>query len=376
MNEVTPIERNDPLPMLHKALEKGTAQFQAALPAHIPVERFKRVLLTAVQNNPVLLGADRASFFNSAMRAAQDGLLPDGRDGALVIYKTKKKDGNREFWIEAVQWMPMIGGIRKKVRNSGEIATWDAHCVYEKDAFEFELGDDPYIKHKPFMGGDRGKIVAAYSVAVLKSGEKSREVMSVEEIRDVWRKSSKQKDKDGNPTGPWKDHFGEMCRKTVARRHSKVLPMSTDLDDLIRRDDDLYDTAAASDKAIAAASRPQLADFVGADQRPPIEKSEEQEKLATVQSSRGGEAAEESVGMADSSDPETGEIQGVVDDPRPEFSAADAYALGEAAAMGGKSLYSCPKELAPDHREAWSEGWREADAARAKEKVKKQKGGD
>jgi recombination protein RecT len=28
-----------------------------------------------------------------------------------------------------------------------------------------------------------------------------------------------------------------MCKKTVAKRHSKVLPMSTDLDDLLRRDD-------------------------------------------------------------------------------------------------------------------------------------------
>jgi hypothetical protein len=34
-----------------------------------------------------------------------------------------------------------------------------------------------------------------------------------------------------------------MARKTVARRHSKVLPMSTDLDDLIRRDDSGDDPA-------------------------------------------------------------------------------------------------------------------------------------
>jgi hypothetical protein len=32
-----------------------------------------------------------------------------------------------------------------------------------------------------------------------------------------------------------------MVRKTVARRHSKALPMSSDLDDLIRREDDLYE---------------------------------------------------------------------------------------------------------------------------------------
>jgi recombination protein RecT len=80
--------------------------------------------------------------------------------------------------------------------------------------------------------GDRGRIIATYSVAVLKSGERSREVMWIDEIEAIRVKS---KYPDG---GPWKDHYGEMCRKTVARRHSKVLPMSSDLDDLLRRDDD------------------------------------------------------------------------------------------------------------------------------------------
>jgi recombination protein RecT len=268
MNEVATKAPN-PLVQLHDQMERRTSQFAAALPAHIPAERFKRILLTAVQNNPALATADRQTFFNSAMKAAQDGLLPDGREGAMVIYKTKVKEAGCEFWVDAVQWMPMIGGIRKKVRNSGEIETWDAHCVYENDAFEFELGDSPYIKHKPALSGDRGKIIAAYSVATLKSGEKSREVMSIDEIMAVWRKSSKQKDKEGNPTGPWKDHLGEMCRKTVARRHSKVLPMSTDLDDLLRRDDDLYDMEGASDKALPpSAKRPQISDFAELPQNP------------------------------------------------------------------------------------------------------------
>jgi recombination protein RecT len=45
-----------------------------------------------------------------------------------------------------------------------------------------------------------------------------------------------------------------MARKTVARRHSKVLPMSTDLDDLMRRDDALYDHDGASDRALSSAA--------------------------------------------------------------------------------------------------------------------------
>ena len=124
-------------PTLAVELGQRQPQFRAALPAHIPVERFVRVVLTAIQTSPKLAQMDRASLWNACMRAAQDGLLPDGREGALVPFKGK------------VTWIPMVGGIRKKVRNSEAIATWDVHAVHAKDQFQFELGDDPYIKHKP-----------------------------------------------------------------------------------------------------------------------------------------------------------------------------------------------------------------------------------
>lgn len=345
MSQAVATKSENPLVILHEQMEKRTSQFQAALPAHIPVERFKRVILTAIQNNAALATADRQTLWNSAMRAAQDGLLPDGREGAMVIYKTKVKDGSREFWIEAVQWMPMVAGIRKKVRNSGEIATWDAHVVYEKDQFDYELGDEPMIKHKPFLGGDPGKVIAAYSIARLKSGEKSFEVMPVHQIERV-RQFSKNKDR-----GPWVDHYGEMCRKTVVRRHSKVLPMSTDLDDLIRRDDDLYDMDGASDKNQAGAvKRPQLVDFADAPQNAPM--AEDPKLKSADAAAKAG------------SDPETGEISD--ENPVPEFGVPDAMELGREARRQNK-----PRRAPQEWRDGASEamesaflaGWDEQDAA-------------
>lgn len=229
------------VPFRHQ-LDGMAEQFKAALPAHIPVERFARVVMTAVQQTPELLACERRSLWNSAIKAAQDGLLPDGREGAMVIYNDKDRG-------KIVQWMPMVAGIRKKVRNSGEIATWDVYVVHANDDFDYELGDEPFIKHKPTLG-DPGPVIAAYSVCTLKTGEKSREVMSVAAIEKV-RKVSRAKD---SKFGPWVNWYEEMCRKTVARRHSKVLPMSTDLDDLIRRDDALYDFEGAKEEA--AADRP------------------------------------------------------------------------------------------------------------------------
>ena len=329
--------------MLHEDIDARTGQFAAALPAHIPVERFKRVLLTAISANPDLVKADRRTLFNSAMKAAQDGLLPDGREGALVIYNTKIKDDGKDVWIKAVQWMPMIAGIRKKVRNSGEIATWDAHVIHEHDEFDYQLGLDPRLHHKPKMTGDRGNLIGAYSVARLKSGETSFEVMSADEIWAVWSKASKAKD-NGKPAGPWKDYQGEMFRKTVARRHSKVLPMSTDLDDLIRRDDDLYDMEGASDREVKdhRPARPVLQDFsqqpIGAEAEP-TPAAEAQEK-----------------------------IQAEDVEPGP----ADAYAEGEKARAAGKPKFSVPDLWKDDGvmTEAFHAGWDAEDAEMSKDKGK------
>ena len=77
------------------------------------------------------------------MKAAQDALLPDGREGALVIYRTKlRTNDGQERWVDAVQWMPMVWGLMKKARNSGEIASITAHVVYRHDHFKLRLGDD------------------------------------------------------------------------------------------------------------------------------------------------------------------------------------------------------------------------------------------
>jgi recombination protein RecT len=238
MNQAAAAERPNEVAVIRHELAGMTEQFKSALPAHIPVERFCRVVMTALQNNPDLVRkCSRRSLWNSAMKAAQDGLLPDGREGAIVDYGGE------------AQWLPMIAGLRKKARNSGEIATWDAQVVHAKDAFEFELGDEPFIRHRPCLDEEPGQVIAAYSVAVLKSGEKSREVMSIAAIEKVRARSRAKK------SGPWFSDFEEMCRKTVARRHSKVLPTSTDLDDLLRRDDDLYDIKGAGDAAIAGGDK-------------------------------------------------------------------------------------------------------------------------
>lgn len=216
--ELTPMEA------MRGTLVKMQPEFASALPPQIPVEKFIRTTLTAVQMNPELLSADRRSLLGACMKAAQDGLLLDGREAAPVIFNTK--DGKK------VQYMPMVGGILKKIRNSGELASISANVVYDKDSFEYELGDDERIVHKPFLGADRGQQIAVYAVAKTKDGAIYREVMSVADVEKVRAASRAGK------FGPWADWWDEMAKKTVIRRMAKRLPSSADVDQVFESDND------------------------------------------------------------------------------------------------------------------------------------------
>jgi recombination protein RecT len=208
-----PSNKLAPVDEFRMVLAKMQPQFQMVLPPHIPPERFVRVVFTAVQNNPKLLELNRATLFSSAMRAATDGLLPDGREGAIVPF------GND------ATWMPMVGGILKKVRNSGELASITAQIVHKADKFRYWIDSDgQHIEHEPLLFGERGEILGVYALAKTKDDAIYIEAMTKAEVEKVRAVSPSR------GSGPWVNWWEEMAKKTVIRRLSKRLPMSTDKD--------------------------------------------------------------------------------------------------------------------------------------------------
>lgn len=217
-----------PVDVIRRELTAMQPQFKAALPSHVSAEKFGRVAMTAIQTNPDLLRADKRTLFGSFVRAAQMGLLPDGREGAVVMFGSN------------AQFMPMIGGVLKLVRNSGELASLDALAVYKNDKFTYRPGMDPVPLHEPDWFGDRGEVIGVYAVAKMKDGAAYVEIMNkqqVEKVRAVSRSGQ---------NGPWKAWWEEMARKTVLRRLAKRLPMSTDLDEVLREDDEPFAPAPAA----------------------------------------------------------------------------------------------------------------------------------
>jgi recombination protein RecT len=225
-------------------------QIAAVLPAHIPVDRFRRIVLTALNREPALARADRRSLFTACIDCASDGLVPDGREAALVVFSTKDKRLNQ--YVDRVKYMPMIAGIRKRMRNSGEVTFADAQIIHEHDLFDYRLGDEPRIEHKPALT-DRGEPIGAYAIIKLANGEVIREVMTLAEIDRARAASRAAKD------GPWVAWWSEMARKTVLRRAAKAAPSSAELDTLLRRDDTPFEGEAPR---LAAPERPRREDFL------------------------------------------------------------------------------------------------------------------
>jgi recombination protein RecT len=234
------VERRDnPVAVFRQNLDQMADQLKMALPSHISVEKFQRVATTAVQNAPALLDGskcDRRSLFGALVKAAQDGLLPDGREGAIVPYRGK------------AQWQPMVAGIMKKVRNSGEVATWDVAAVYEKDKFQRLLGDDQRIYHEPFEEGDPGQVVGAYSIVTFKDGTKSRDYMP------RWRIEKARAQGMARDSLMWSQFYDEGAIKTVIKHHGKRLPMSTDVEAAFSRDDTM--TSHIEEAAVRLVSTP------------------------------------------------------------------------------------------------------------------------
>lgn len=206
-------------------LDQMEPSFADSLPAHIESKKFVRTAKNAIQSNPDLLKADRRSLFMSCQQAAQDGLIIDGREAALVMFKNQ------------CQYMPMVAGVLKKVRNSGQISTITAEVVYDNDQFSYKINNGvPNLSHEPNVFGERGKPRGVYATAVLKDGGVMTEVMSLEDINKV-----KSVSRGANSSySPWNKWWDQMACKSVLRRLCKKLPQSTDLE-VVYRDDSMYE---------------------------------------------------------------------------------------------------------------------------------------
>lgn len=209
-------------------LKQMMPAMKQALPKHMDADRLFRLAMTTIRTTPALKEADMASLLGAVMQAAQLGLEPGLLGHCYLLPFENNKKG-----ITEVQFIIGYKGMIDLARRSGQIQNIYAHAVYEKDEFEYELGLEPKLVHKPSVEADRGAFVGAYAVAHFKDGGYQFEFMPKAEIE-----KRKARSKAANSSySPWATDYEEMAKKTVIRHMWKYLPISVEIQQQVAHDE-------------------------------------------------------------------------------------------------------------------------------------------
>jgi phage RecT family recombinase len=211
-----------PYEQFRGSLEQLSGEIASVLPEHITVDRFKRVVLTAVQSDLDLLACDGRSLFEACLRCA------------LVVFNAKEKVNGQDKWVKKAQYMPMVRGLVKMIRQSGEVKTVTAQMVYENDDWDYDLAGGERPSHRIPRTGQRGQPQFAYAMVVFKDEGFQVEIMdraTADKIRSVSKSQN----------GPWQIWQDQMWLKSVLRRLSKYLTLSPEQNRVIERDNVFYD---------------------------------------------------------------------------------------------------------------------------------------
>lgn len=180
------------------------AQIERLLPDNVPLRKFVQVAATAIRQTPDLVNADQTTLFAAIIRCAQDGLMPDGREAALVAYSGK------------VSYLPMIDGIAKTLAEFGWLLR--TNVVYEND--DFDYSDEPAaISHRSVRpGAERGDLAAAYAIATHRDGRRLQRVLHPDEIAQRRAKAQTQ--------NVWNEWPAAMWRKSAGHAVAGDVPLS------------------------------------------------------------------------------------------------------------------------------------------------------
>lgn len=222
-----------PQKSLQSRIEALASEFAKALPGGVgnnamKPDRLCRLALTACRLNPKLGECNFTSLAGSLMTAAQLGLEPNTPLGHCYLIPRR----NGKTGLQEVTFQLGYQGMIELSQRSGRIQNLYAAPVYSHDEFDYWLGLEPNVIHRP-ANGNRGALVAVYAVAKYKDGGSNFEVLTIDEIESYRRRSLSANN------GPWNSDYVAMALKTAVRRLFKWLPKSTELAIAVTADDSI-----------------------------------------------------------------------------------------------------------------------------------------
>ena len=226
---------------LGREMDQRMAVMDVSLAAGIDPQRLKNVALATFTKRPELWDCDPVSIARAIVECGQAGLEPTGLLGGAYLVPFHNSKTNRQ----EAQLIIGYRGLAMLAMRSGLLRRIEARVVHAKDEFAYQFGIDPILSHRPLLAPDAGNVIYAYAVAFYRDGDPQFDVMSLDEIEAIHRRS-KSPDK-----GPWITDFEEMCKKTVLRRLAKLLPLTVEVARVLDEIDPETDHAAT----VAATAR-------------------------------------------------------------------------------------------------------------------------
>nr|WP_310788103.1 recombinase RecT [Fusobacterium nucleatum] len=226
-NTGTMVKKENKSKTIFDVIQAGAKQFATALPKHVNSERFVRIAITTIRQNPKLAKCSQESLLGALMVSAQLGLEPGTLGQCYLIPFENKKAGTVEC-----QFQIGYKGLIELLRRSGQLSDIYSYTVYENDDFNIEYGLSRTLTHKPNFD-ERGEIKGFYAVAILKDGAKAFEYMTKDEVthhEEKYRKGSYKND-------VWNKNFEEMAQKTVVKKLLKWLPVSVEFLEMAAKDE-------------------------------------------------------------------------------------------------------------------------------------------
>jgi recombination protein RecT len=206
-------------------VEQMKPRMAELLPKHLTPERMMTLIFLAAAKTPRLKECTPISLFTAVMNASRLG-LEIGQHAHLVPFKNKR--GDTECAL-----IPDYRGLVHLAVNSGKVKHIDVRAAYKDDVFDYALGSQPFILHKPKLGGSRHQddLLCFYTITWLTDGTVIiGEPMTKDEVDAIRKRSKAAND------GPWVTDYVQMGKKTVVKRDCKMLPQTPELTAAIELD--------------------------------------------------------------------------------------------------------------------------------------------
>jgi len=194
------------------------------------IDKFKGIGRMMAINNPDIQNCDLKSLTKAVLNCAKFQLYPDGHYAHIL---TRNQKGST---YKQAQLIIDYKGLLELLRRNG--VTAEAKLVCENDDIEVTEDDGKgrtKIVHRINYKQPRGEVIFVYSRAVFQRDEErviSYDIMTLDEINAIRSRSP------AGRSGPWVTDFNEMAKKTVIRRHSKILPLDSTTLVNLQMDDD------------------------------------------------------------------------------------------------------------------------------------------